>query len=201
MLWQARRPGRAPAPEKPLRVALVLKERKGAGRPRPVPPPRPPARTAPARTRIATPMPHPPLRAPRGPAPSAAASPPPPALPAPPAARPRFQLNLGGSNAETNAIVHGNQVVPAKPDARFRNLEPVYPPAAVARGEQGTVVLLVHVGPDGRPSEVDIVRSSGFAQLDQAARRAVSRWHFLPAISQGEPVPAEMSLRVVFSLD
>lgn len=241
-----------------VRVALVLREQKGAGQPQAsaAPAPRPPqpqhpqphptvthpptphvaaphpaaappppvkvppaTRPAPARpdTRVATthaaappaapapPMPTPPAQpAPPPPQPQPASPPPqqPAPQPAPPTAPTRagFQFNLGGTNSETNAIVRGDAIVPAKPDARFRNHEPVYPAAAAQRGEQGTVVLLIHVGPDGRPSAVDVLRSSGFRLLDQSAEQAVSGWHFLPAISNGQAVPASMPLRVEFSL-
>lgn len=192
-----RRPARVLPPTQGLKVALVLKEARGhrpqhraARRPAP-----PQARPAP---RFPAPRPPPPPR----PAP-ALPTPPPPAAPAPPPSPPAprgLQFNLGGNNAETNAIVHGSAVVPARPDARYRNLEPVYPRAAAARGEQGTVTLLVHVGPDGRPTEVDIAHSSGFLLLDREARRAVLKWHFLPALRHGVAVPAEMALRVNFSL-
>ncbi len=90
--------------------------------------------------------------------------------------------------------------MPAKPDARFRNLEPLYPEAAAQRHEEGSVILLIHVAPDGRASGVDILRSSGFRLLDRAAQQAVARWHFLPAVRDGQAMAASMQLRVVFSL-
>ena len=40
-------------------------------------------------------------------------------------------------------------VIPASVDAKFRNREPVYPPEAVRRAEQGAVILLIHVSPAG----------------------------------------------------
>ncbi len=120
---------------------------------------------------------------------------------APPAPRPAPQMNLGNLNdAETNALVTGDAVVPAKADDRYHNREPDYPPSAVLRGEQGGVELLIHVGPDGRAQSVDVLRSSGYAALDRAARQAVLTWHFLPALKHGLAVPAAMPLRVVFRL-
>lgn len=229
-------PARSPAPQREVRVALVLKEQKGAGRTQaPAHPPPPPPATA-ARPPL-PPRPRPPVAAPSvpvavpaaeappahrmpppqtvPPAPpraAATAAPPPtprpvapvrptpaPAPPAPPA-RSGFQFNLGGTNSETNAIVRGSAIVPAKPDARFRNREPIYPDAAARRGEQGTVVLLIHVAPDGQAREVEILQSSGFPLLDRAAQQAVERWHFLPAMRDGQAVAASMPLRVVFSL-
>ncbi|MDE2581736.1 MAG: energy transducer TonB [Rhodospirillales bacterium] len=213
-----RRPALVPPPQQAVRVALVLKEQKGAGHPnlaravpappsvRKQPPPPPPLPVPPetpppaaAGVPLPPPVPHPPIAAPT--------KPPHPAPPAPqpapptPAAPHGFQFNLGGNNPETNAIVTGGDIVPATPDGRFRNREPAYPLAAAERGEQGTVVLMIHVGPDGRPTRVEVQRSSGFRLLDRAARDAVAGWHFLPAIRNGQPVAAAMPLRVVFSLD
>jgi protein TonB len=111
------------------------------------------------------------------------------------------QINLGGNNSETNAIVSGPNVIPASVDAKYRNREPVYPAEAVRRAQQGTVMLLIHVSEDGLPAEVDVAQSSGYVLLDSAARDAVLGWHFLPAVRGGQAVPFEMRLRVVFHLD
>ena len=92
-------------------------------------------------------------------------------------------------------------MIPASVDAKFRNREPVYPPDAVRRAEQGAVILLIHVSPEGLPNGVDIEQSSGFMSLDSAARDAVMGWHFLPAVRDGQPIPFDMQLRVVFHLE
>jgi protein TonB len=86
-------------------------------------------------------------------------------------------------------------------DAKFHNQEPAYPPEAVRRAQQGAVILLIHVSPEGLASGVDVFRSSGFSLLDRAARDAVERWHFLPAVKDGVPIPFDMTLRVVFRLE
>jgi len=79
-----------------------------------------------------------------------------------------------------------------------------YPAAARAAGEQGVVVLNVSVVPDGNrddpvtPQDVAVAQSSGFADLDAAARDTVSRWHFRPATRGGVPVPFVITLSVPF---
>ncbi len=126
----------------------------------------------------------------------------PPPAPAPaPTAAPGPELNLGGTDSLTNATARGPDVIPAKVDAHWRNREPVYPPAAAVRGEHGMVLLLVHVAADGLAAQVDVAQSSGFALLDRSAREAIGTWHFLPALKDGQPVPFEVPLRVVFRLD
>ena len=111
------------------------------------------------------------------------------------------QIKLGG-NSDTNAIViDGPHVIPASVDAKFRNRRAGLSPEAVRRAEQGAVILLIHVSPEGLPSGVDIAESSGFMLLDRAARDAVMGWHFVPAVQDGQPIPFDMKLRVVFNLE
>lgn len=103
--------------------------------------------------------------------------------------------------SDTNALVTGDLLVPPKPDAKYHNRKPSYPLDAAWRGEQGTVVLLIHVTPDGLVSGVDVLRSSGFGELDHAAEDAVLTWHFLPSVRAGQAVPAAMRMGFVFGLD
>lgn len=113
------------------------------------------------------------------------------------------QISLSGNNSEADQIALANnaQIIPASVDGKFHNQQPVYPAEAVRRSEQGAVVLAIHVASDGLPLAVDIAQSSGYALLDNAARDAVLKWHFLPAVRDGQPVPFDMALRVVFHLD
>jgi len=78
---------------------------------------------------------------------------------------------------------------------------PRYPPAALRRGESGTVVLRVHVGPDGVPYAVDLVDSSRSRLLDRAATDAVKRWRFRPAQRNGQAVPGEVQVPISFNVD
>jgi len=112
-----------------------------------------------------------------------------------------FAMNLGAVESDTNAWVTGNTVVPASPDIKFHNRKPSYPTAAALRGEQGTVVLLVHVGPDGLVSRIEVERSSGYVRLDTSARDAVRTWHFLPSIENGQPIRSVVPVRIAYVLD
>ena len=196
-------------------VELVMLEQKGPAAP-PTAPPEPapavPAPPAPPEPAPPVPTPAPPAapQATEAPAVPAPPSPPPTAPPskwvppAPPVQRAQEapEINLSGNDSETNAIViAGQHMVPAKVDAKFRNREPVYPLEAILHAQQGAVLLLIHVLPDGLPAGIDIEKSSGFAALDRAARDAVWGWHFLPAVRDGQPMAFDMELRVVFHLD
>ncbi len=68
------------------------------------------------------------------------------------------------------------------------NTPPAYPLRARRAGEQGEVLLDVHVDEQGRVTEVLIKRSSGSNLLDRAAIGAVRDWRFQPATVGGEPV-------------
>lgn len=63
----------------------------------------------------------------------------------------------------------------------LKNPPPVYPLVAKENGWQGRVIVQVWVEPDGRPSRVVVLESSGYPVLDAAALKAIGRWLFLPA--------------------
>lgn len=55
---------------------------------------------------------------------------------------------------------------------------PRYPGSAIYAGEQGAVMLLVLIQPDGLPVDITVAATSGFRQLDKAAIMAVRQWQF-----------------------
>ena len=66
-------------------------------------------------------------------------------------------------------------------------VDPIYPAGAQAAGQQGVVLLDAQVDPYGNVTNVSILQSSGFNDLDNAAVQAVKRWRFAP-ISTGAHV-------------
>jgi protein TonB len=180
----APQPEKPPAPEVPKAAAAA-------------PPKAPPA--TPTTTDAAPPSAAAPTTA-EAAAPPAVASPtqPPPARPS---SNNTMTFDFADVESDTNALVTGDMVVPASPDVKFHNRKPSYPNEASFRGEQGAVILLIHVAPDGLVTGVDVVRSSGFEALDRAARDAVLTWHFLPSVKDGQPVPDDVPIRFVFALN
>jgi protein TonB len=78
---------------------------------------------------------------------------------------------------------------------------PAYPRAAERRRLEGTVMLQVLVGVDGRPLDVQVHASSGHRVLDEAARRHVlARWTFRPATKDGRAVQAIGLVPLAFAL-
>ncbi|MCF5788956.1 TonB family protein, partial [Pseudomonas sp. PA-1-6G] len=157
---------------------------RGVAPPPPITPPPPPpvvepppplvdelaAKPAPPKP-IAKPKPKPVPKPEPKPAPKAVEQPPAPPTPAPPA---------------PPAPAAPAPVTPASANAAYlKNPAPEYPSLAQRRGWEGTVLLRVQVLASGKPGEIQVQKSSGRQQLDDAALAAVKRWSFVPA-KQGD---------------
>jgi protein TonB len=92
--------------------------------------------------------------------------------------------------------------VPTAVQLEYRSAPPPnYPRGALQRQIEGTVILQVLVGIDGRPLEVSVSQSSGNHELDEAARNQIlKRWSFRPATKNGQVVQAIGLVPVAFSL-
>jgi TonB family protein len=77
---------------------------------------------------------------------------------------------------------------------------PAYPATARRQQQQGTVVMQLHVLPNGRVDGVRIKASSGFASLDVAAAQEAWKWSLEPAIAAGQKVAAWGDFAVTFKL-
>ncbi len=77
--------------------------------------------------------------------------------------------------------------------------DPEYSEEARKAKYQGTVVLWVVVGTDGRVHDVRIARSLGMG-LDEKAIESVRTWRFEPARMNGQPVPVQVNVEVNFRL-
>lgn len=81
------------------------------------------------------------------------------------------------------------------------NSPPGYPLAARRLGLEGRVLLRVDVDRTGAVKHVAITRSSGHRILDEAARRAMDKWRFLPAMVNGEAASGAVDVPVSFRLN
>lgn len=78
---------------------------------------------------------------------------------------------------------------------------PPYPALDARFGNQGTVLLHLVIGSDGRVRAAEIIRSSGFAGLDQAAQAwVVGHWRYQPALKGGNAVESAANVAVTFNL-
>jgi TonB family protein len=98
--------------------------------------------------------------------------------------------------AESLTLKVGGDVIPPRP---IFAPEPEYSEEARAAGYQGTGVLSLIVGIDGKPQDVRIVRTLGM-QLDEKAIEAVRKWKFEPARKGNRPVPVQINVEVSFRL-
>src|SRR5947208_15990406 len=77
--------------------------------------------------------------------------------------------------------------------------DPEYSEEARKAKYQGTCVLWLIVGPDGKPRDIKVARNLGMG-LDEKAIQAVKTWKFEPAMKDGKPVAVEISVEVEFRL-
>lgn len=78
---------------------------------------------------------------------------------------------------------------------------PPYPARARRMGWQGEVVLRIHIGTDGWARDVTVLRGSGHADLDRAARRHVAQnWRFSAPLHEGRAVEAWGDVPIQFTL-
>jgi TonB family protein len=116
---------------------------------------------------------------------------------------------MAGATAEsTDSAGTGDGIAAGPPTPASGNRPPRYPPEALRKRIEGTVLLKVEVRPSGEAGTVDVARSSGHRSLDDAAVEAVRRWRFRPATDAAGAVvqttsvvtlPVEFVIRAVRS--
>lgn len=75
---------------------------------------------------------------------------------------------------------------------------PVYSAAVKKAGIQGTVVLEILIGKDGKVKLLHYV--SGPPLLVNATMRAVRQWRYSPTMLNGKPVEVDTEVRIVYRL-
>jgi TonB family protein len=92
-------------------------------------------------------------------------------------------------------------IPPEEPPVAINAVSPVrYPPALLAQGIEGRVLLRLYVDSAGRviPDSIRIAESSGYPALDSAALVGAPELRFSPALHQGQPVAAPFLQPVQF---
>ncbi len=145
----------------------------------PEPPAAAPQTQAPAPVRV--PQPARTTAPARAPAPKPALRQTPDTLPPPPT--PTQPIRVGGQVREPRKI---------------RNVDPVYPEVAKRARVQGIVIMEATIGPEGRVTDVRVLRS--IPMLDDAALAAVRQWVYEPTLLNGVPVPVLMTVTANFKL-
>ena len=106
------------------------------------------------------------------------------------------QAGTKSPSSGTNVYRIGGDVAP--PKLLFK-VEPEYSEEARAAKYQGTTIVSVEIGIDGRARNLKIQRSLGLG-LDEKAIEAVNQWRFEPGIRNGQPVTVAATIEVNFRL-
>ena len=78
-------------------------------------------------------------------------------------------------------------------------VEPSYTSEARLNRVEGSIVMVCEIAEDGYPHMLAVLSRLGYG-LDQQALAAVSRWHFEPALKDGQPVTSLVIIEVNFKL-
>jgi TonB family protein len=91
---------------------------------------------------------------------------------------------------------------PGTVDAQSRMAAPPhYPEQSLKDSSTGVVVLVVDLKADGAVVGVRVEKSSGHAELDQAAMGAAVKWRFHPAMEAGRGAASQVRVPVEFKMD
>ena len=124
---------------------------------------------------------------------------PPPPAPPPPVAE-QSAMSVAATPTPPAPPAAPVDIAPSQ-DISYNNRQPPrYPISAVRQHQQGTVYLLVLVGPDGSVQDVKVDQSSGYRDLDRAAIEAARKWKFNPGSRDGKPVGGWVKVPVQFKL-
>ena len=103
----------------------------------------------------------------------------------------------------TQAAVHTTPDQPASSNLSFNaKINPRYPADALKNHQQGTVILDVLVGADGKPREVKVNPATQAApSLVKAASDVAMQWRFNPATKNGKRIQSYARVPVNFEMD
>ena len=101
----------------------------------------------------------------------------------------------GGATEEGAPVRIGGAI---RPPRKLKNVNPAYPDIARQARVQGVVILECTIGPDGRITDVKVLR--GIPLLDAAAVDAVKQWVYEPTFVNGVPARVIMTVTVTFKL-
>ena len=79
-------------------------------------------------------------------------------------------------------------------------VEPEYSEEALKAKHEGTVVLAIQVGEDGRAHNIRVIRSLGLGAGRKGRIGAVQQWKFVPGKKDGIPVKVPANVEVNFRL-
>ena len=117
---------------------------------------------------------------------------------------PTFQVDNGSQTNQGITTVQGSATPSYDQAAKGiinTHTTPPYPPLGIRLGEEGNVRLHLTISPQGLVTDAAVVRSSGYQDLDQAARSwIITHWRYRPAMRGGAAVASASDVQVQFDL-
>jgi protein TonB len=107
--------------------------------------------------------------------------------------------SVGSGNA-TGAGTSGTGITRSAIPSGGYQVQPAYPATARRLGIQGTSLLRIYVGADGRVTEIVVTKSAGHGDMDQVAAEAVRKWRFEPGRRGDEAVGMWVLLPIEFRI-
>lgn len=105
---------------------------------------------------------------------------------------------LPGSHSDNDAPIDAERDSSVTKPEAIEKADPIYPRLAQLSRIEGVVRLEAVIGVDGQVESVAV--KDGNPVLAEAARTAVLRWRYRPALRGGQPIRVFMTVRVAFSL-
>ena len=106
---------------------------------------------------------------------------------------------LAALTLSSPALARGSD--PSVATANFASCDkPVWPEAALAAKRTGEVTLGFDVDAAGKIMDSRVLRSSGHADLDEAARVGISKCTFKAGMKDGQPVKSSMRMKYIWTL-
>lgn len=125
---------------------------------------------------------------------------PPPQIPAKNTEKPTTSRETLRDSMASKAQQHA-PVQLEKPLFAVRPVAPTYPRIAKRKGMEGVVLIEVWLDEKGNQIKQILIKSAGFALLDNAAITAIKKWHFSGYKQNGVPVAHRVRIPVRFNLD
>lgn len=118
---------------------------------------------------------------------------------------PRFDLSPGTVKPSTELLdrdvnhIYNRTEVDQKPVAIFRKT-PELSAAQINTIKRMKVAFMLVAAVDGKATNIQMVDSSGSAEVDQACIAALREWRFKPAIKKGRPVRCWVHQNIIFKI-
>lgn len=102
-----------------------------------------------------------------------------------------LQSTAPATLADFKRIMHSDYIVPPVPE---------YPAPSIRAGEQGFVIVIAYFDVNGRPSQVSVRTTSGYATLDESAASAVRKSRIKPYTKDGKVQPVWVAVPITFMI-